>query len=294
MRADVFLTSLIRVFQQFLRLLPERLSWQTGKSLGRLACRVLKERRRVALANVARIDPTLSGTEARAIVERCFEKLGTDFIEVLLMPFLKEPDYPVRFRMEDQRYMVDALQKGRGVLALVFHYGNWEIMGVASRLTGHEVVALARPLKNNKRLDAALNNLRRATGLTVIPNRDTAKDVMRHLKENRIVALLGDQREKRSRGVWVELFGEKVPTSRGIAAIAMKTGAPVVPVFMVRNGFLRHSIVCKPPLKIEREGAPIEELIYRNARKINALLEELVRRDPSEWLLVHRRFGRNT
>jgi KDO2-lipid IV(A) lauroyltransferase len=143
-------------------------------------------------------------------------------------------------------------------------------------------------------LNGFLNDLRGRAGLTIIPNRETARDVVRLLNENRIVAFLGDQREKRSRAVWVDLFGQKVPTSKGVVAIAMKTGAPIVPVYARRDGFLRYTIVYNEPLPIERKGAPLDELMIRNARKVNAFLEEIVRQRPDEWFLVHRRFGRDT
>jgi KDO2-lipid IV(A) lauroyltransferase len=149
-------------------------------------------------------------------------------------------------------------------------------------------------LKGHVRLNDFLNGLRGSTGLTIIPNRDTARDVARLLAEDRIVAFLGDQREKRSRAVWVDLFGQKVPTSKGVVAVAMKTGVPVVPVYARREGFLRYTIVYNEPLLMERHGAPLDELIMRNARRVNAFLEEIVRERPDEWFLAHRRFGRDT
>jgi KDO2-lipid IV(A) lauroyltransferase len=165
-------------------------------------------------------------------------------------------------------------------------------MGVASTLINREIVALARPLKGHPRLNTFLVGLRASTGLTIIPNKDTARDVMRLLKENRMVAFLGDQREKRSKAVWVELFGQKVPTSKGIVALAMKTGAPLIPIYSRRDGFLRYTVVCGEPLPMERKAASMDELICRNARKVNELLERIVTEHPDEWFLVHRRFGR--
>jgi KDO2-lipid IV(A) lauroyltransferase len=290
--ADFLLIAAVRVIQLFLRTLPERLSHGAGIVLGRLGFLFLRERRRVAIANAGRISPGVSPTQARATALSCFEKLGVDFIEILLFPFLKKDDIDKRFRLEQSPLATEALEKGRGALVLGFHYANWEIMGVASVLLGREIVALARPLKGHPRLNAFLIGLRAATGLTIIPNKDTARDVMRLLKENRMVAFLGDQREKRSKAVWVELFEQKVPTSKGIVALAMKTGAPLIPIYSRRDGFLRYTVVCGEPLPMERKGAPADELIYRNARKVNELLERIVTEHPDEWFLVHRRFGR--
>jgi Kdo2-lipid IVA lauroyltransferase/acyltransferase len=263
-----------------------------GVILGRMAFLLLKKRRAIAAANLKRIRGDLPDSEAKATVRLCFEKLGINFVEVLLIPYVPREEYPQRFLMENGHIVDEAIGRGRGILALVFHYGNWEIMGVTSALLGREVVVLARPLKKNQRINAFLNKLRTETGLTVIPNAGSAKDVMRYLKQEKIVAILGDQREKRSKGVSVEFFGEKVPTSKGIVAIAMKTGTPVIPAYMIRRGFLRYTVVYNDPLPIERKG-DIDQLIYANSRLVNAFLEDLVRKNPSEWFLVHRRWGKD-
>jgi KDO2-lipid IV(A) lauroyltransferase len=291
---DFLLILVVRAFQGFLRVLPEGLSSCIGSSLGRLGFLFLKSRRNVAIANAMRISPGISREIAQRTARVCFEKLGVDLIEALLFQYVKKSDLADRFRLEMRGRAGETLAEDRGALALGFHYSNWEIMGVASHLLGREIVALARPLKGHAGLNRFLNGLRASTGLTIIPNKETARDVMRLLKEKRMVAFLGDQREKRSKAVWVELFGLKVPTSKGIVAIAMKTGAPVIPIYSIREGFLRYTVVCDEPVLMERTGGDLEELIYRNARRINEVLERIVGGHPEEWFLVHRRFGRDT
>jgi Kdo2-lipid IVA lauroyltransferase/acyltransferase len=290
---DLFFLCLIKLFQQFVRILPETCTARVGAFLGRAALRLLSRRRMIALANVRRIAEGIPDAQAKDVVRSCFEKLGINFVELLLIPYLPKEDFPERFHIENVHHVEEAARLNKGILALVFHYGNWEIMGIASFLLQREVIALARPLKGQRFLQGFINHLRAATGLTVIPNQDTARDAMKYLRENRIVAILGDQREKRSKGVYVELFGEKVPTSKGIVMLAMRTGSPVVPVYLRREGFLRYTIVFGEPIEMERKGN-IEELIYKNTRKINAFLETLIAAHPDEWFLVHRRWGRDS
>ena len=292
MLVDLLLLLVIKLFQQFLRILPETCAARIGAFFGRAALVVLAQRRKVALANVRKIVKGIPDAQAKDVVRSCFEKLGINFVELLLIPYLPKEDFPKRFHMENVHVVEKATSLNKGILALVFHYGNWEIMGIASFLLKREVIALARPLKGKRFLQGFINHLRAATGLTVIPNQDTARDAMKYLRENRIVAILGDQREKRSKGVYVELFGEKVPTSKGIVMLAMRTGSPVIPAYLRREGFLRYTIVFCEPIEMERKGN-IEELIYKNTRKINAFLEGLIATHPDEWFLVHRRWGRD-
>jgi KDO2-lipid IV(A) lauroyltransferase len=288
---DLFLILIIKVFQQFLRILPENCQRNTGIFLGRLAFRLLKKRRKVAISNILRVFKDYPKKEAHDVALRCFEKLGINFVEALLLPYIPTKEYEKRFAIEHREYVDEALLLNKGMIALVFHYANWEIMGIASWFFKNPVVVLARPLKRHRLIDGFMNRMRASTGLTVIPNVNTSKDIMRYLKENKIIAILGDQREKRSKGIYVDFFGESVPTTRGITTIGMKTGTPVLPVYFIRKGFLRYVIRCSKPLEMERKGN-IEELIRKNTRKINAFLETIILENPDEWFWVHRRWGR--
>lgn len=290
---DFILIFIITFLRQCLHILPEGAQLSAGKYLGRLAFIFLSNRRNVALSNIKRVFSDLSDKEIKVIAKSNFEKLGINVIEFLLMPFITEREIPDRFTVEGREFFEEALRQGKGVIALGFHFGNWEVTGIISKLLGRDIVALARPLKKQILLNNFLNRFREKTGLTIIVNENTGKEVMRLLKNNKIVAILGDQREKRSRGVFVELFGTKVPTSKGVAAIGMKTGAVVIPVYSVRKGFLRYTFVCASPIEMERKGN-IEELIEKNTRKINAFLETIIGQYPDEWFWVHRRWERRS
>ena len=237
MFVDHILIFVIKSLQQILRVLPEKAQLSAGKFIGRLAFILLRNRKKVALSNIKRVFTDLSDKEIKATAKSNFEKLGINVIEFLLMPFIKDRQIPERFTVEGREFFEEALHKGKGAIALGFHFGNWEVTGIISKLLGHDIVALARPLKKQVLLNNFLNHLRESTGLTIIVNENTGKEVMKLLKENKIVAILGDQREKRSRGVFVELFGTKVPTSKGTAMIAMKTGAAVIPVYCRKKRF---------------------------------------------------------
>jgi KDO2-lipid IV(A) lauroyltransferase len=288
---DLLLIFIIKALQQSLRILPESIQLFEGEMLGRLAFFFLRGRRKVALSNIKRVFPHLPDREITSIAKRNFEKLGINVIELLLATYLSHTKMLERFTIEGIEFFEEALKKGKGVIVLTFHFANWEVAGIASNLLQHDVIALARPLKKHRLLNNFLNRLRKSAGLTIIVNENVAQEVMRLLKENKVVVILGDQREKRSRGVFVDFFGTKVSTSKGMAMIGMKTKSPVLPVYPVRKGFLRYTYVCGPPIEMER-GGNIEDLITKNTRKINAFLETIILKYPDEWFWVHRRWGR--
>ncbi|MBA4417881.1 MAG: hypothetical protein C0392_08225 [Syntrophus sp. (in: bacteria)] len=290
---DFLLIFIIKSFQQFLRVLPEGIQRGIGLFFGRATFLLLGKRRCIAISNIKRAFNDLDSREVRGIAKRCFENLGVNFIESMVLPFIPKDELLRRFTIVNRHFFDAAAALNKGIMVLVFHYANWEIMGVTSFFLENEVVVLARPLKGHERLNRFLISLREQAGLTIIPNANTGKDVSRYLRENKIVAILGDQREKRSKAVYAEFFGEKVPTSRGITTIAMKTRAPVIPFYFRREGFLRYTIMVSQPLEMERKGN-IEELICRNATKINAFLESIIREKPDEWFWVHRRWERKS
>lgn len=292
MLIDYILIIIIKSFQQVLRALPEKVQLFTGKVIGRLAFIILRNRKRIAVSNIKRVFADLSDREAISVAKSNFEKLGTNVVEFLLMPFINEKQIRERFTVEGKEFFEEALLKQKGAIALGFHFGNWEVTGIISKLLGHNIIALARPLKRRALLNRFLNSLRESTGLSIIVNENTGRMVIKLLRENKIVAILSDQREKSSRGVAVELFGTKVPTSKGTAMIAMKTGVPVVPVYAVRVGFLRYTFVCCSPIEMERTGN-IGELVSQNTRKINAFLETIIRKYPDEWFWVHKRWRKS-
>ena len=115
--------------------------------------------------------------------------------------------------------------------------------------------------------------------------------MIRALSQNRIVGILIDQRAKRSEGVWVDFFGRKAPTTPALAVLAMRTGVPVLPVFMIRNEHGRHHLLVKEFLQLVDTG-DIKKDVETNTQIINDTLESVIRQYPDQWFWVHRRWER--
>src|SRR3989304_6623270 len=232
---------LLKGFSLLVNLLPEGVALWCGKQLGGIFFHLDRERRKVALEDLhTAFGEEKSERELLAIARRAFQNLGMMAVEFFRIPKMDVEAFRKRVEIEGLEAALELLGKGKGVLLLLSHFGNWEMMGIMSKLIGNTIMVIAKPMKKNKRMDQFITTIRNAAGLEVISSIKASRIVIKALSQNRVVGILIDQRAKRSEGIWADFFGKKAPTTPGLAVLAMKTGAPVVPVFMVRNGFGKH------------------------------------------------------
>jgi KDO2-lipid IV(A) lauroyltransferase len=283
---------LLKGFGLFINLLPEGFALWCGKQLGSLFFHLDWERRKVALENLRiAFAGEKSERELRAIARGTFQNLGMMAVEFFRIPKMDVETFKKRVKIEKLEQALNLLTKGKGMLLLLSHFGNWEMMGIMSKLIGDSIMVIAKPMKKNKRIDQFITKIRNAAGLEVVSSIKASRTVIKALSQNRVVGILIDQRAKRSEGVWADFFGKKAPTTPGLAVLAMKTGAPVVPVFMVRNGFGKHRLIIQEPLDLVHTG-DIKKDVEANTQLFNHTLESMIRQYPDQWFWVHRRWER--
>ena len=282
----------LKGFSLFINLLPEGFTLWLGKQLGRLVYCLDRGHRRVAIQNLrVAFDQEKSEGEMRSIAKRTFENLGMMTVEFFRIPRMDVKTFKERVKIEGLDEALKLLEKRKGLLLLLSHFGNWELMGIISKVIGNSIVVIAKPVKKNQWVDRFVTKIRNAAGLEVISSIKASRKVIKALSENRVVGILIDQRAKRSEGVWADFFGRKAPTTPSLAVLALKTGAPVLPVFMIRNGFQQHRLLIKEPLELIRTG-DIKKDVEANTQLFNQTLESMVRQYPDQWFWVHRRWER--
>ncbi len=184
-----------------------------------------------------------------------------------------------------------ALARGKGALLLTLHMGSWEVAQrvISKRLDGVRLACVSRPLKNPF-IQGRMQRMWTRDGLELIPHKKVAAvRMLRALRANRPVIVVNDQYSTRGRGAFVPLFGVRCSTSTGIATIARKTGAPVVPAYIFSDAPDHHQVRFLPPLPAPT-GDDKAVLIEKATAGYNDVLEQIIRRHPTQWMWGHRRF----
>jgi KDO2-lipid IV(A) lauroyltransferase len=288
-----FLTYLVlRAFSFLVNLLPEGFALWLGRQLGDVWYHLDFEHRKVAIQNLqTAFGHEKSASEIRDIAKKTFQNLGMMTMEFFRIPRMDVKTFKERVKIEGLEEALKLFERRKGVFLLLSHFGNWEMMGVMSKVIGNPIMVIAKPMKRNEWVDQFITKIRNRAGLEVVSSIKAGRKVIQALSQNRVVGILIDQRAKRSEGIWVDFFGKKAPTTPSLAVLAMKTGAPVLPVFMVRDGFQKHRLVIKEPLELIHTG-DIKRDVEANTQLFNHILESMIRQYPDQWFWVHRRWER--
>jgi KDO2-lipid IV(A) lauroyltransferase len=244
-------------------------------------------RRRIAEANLATAFPLRSAPERRAIVRAAFAHFIRQTFETLKFSTLSPKQMLARVEFDGEERVRLAYAQGNGVLFITGHFGFWELHAIAHPLRFEPIGVLARAL-DNERLNAILERIRRRTGNTVIYRQGTIRRVMRMLQDGHGVAVLIDQHIHGPDAVFVEFFERLAATTSAVAALALRTGAPVVPVFALPLGKGRYRLIYEHP--VAPPPADTENAIREFTQRCTDVLEMYVRRHPDLWLWMHRRW----
>jgi KDO2-lipid IV(A) lauroyltransferase len=173
-------------------------------------------------------------------------------------------------------------------LVLTAHLGNWEYLTAAARLAGYQLSVVVRPL-DSPALNVLAGAMRRKTGADLIDKRGALRPVLEALRRGGLVGILLDQNAARREGVFVPFFGRIASTSRSLALLAVRTGAPIVPIFIRREAPGRHRVVVQSPLPRPSVNDPEQAVVELTAR-CNEAIEAAIRNTPEQWLWSHDRW----
>jgi KDO2-lipid IV(A) lauroyltransferase len=278
----------VHTFFIFLGLIPRSVSRCCGNFIGKLWYLADRRRRNITLDNLRRaFADEKSEKEINILAKKVFCNIGQIPFEIGWSLRLRRDDFDRYFHIEGLTNYLNALEKGRGVLVLTAHMGNWELLPVVSAMTGKTVSVVYRPLDFSP-LDEFFIYCRSRFGDRVLARSGAMKKIVWHIKRGEAVAMLMDQNVGWRKGVFVDFFGCRACTSKFMALLAIKTGAVVVPLFVAReNDGFRAEFGAEAPLIVTGDNTKdIEE----NTQQYNHIIEAFVRRYPDQWFWVHQRW----
>jgi KDO2-lipid IV(A) lauroyltransferase len=275
--------AVVRVLSLLPRLLARGLAGLVGMVVYALASRL----RRVARANLAMAMPDLSGAERARIVRGVFRNLSRMLAEFALLPRYTRENVATVIPCDGFHNYAAAVARGKGVIYLTGHLGAWEVGAFSQSVYGYPLHVMIRAL-DNPLLNDLVNRYRGLAGNRIIEKRDFLRGVLQVLKNNETVGILMDQNSSLAEGVFVDFFGIPACTSTGMARIALRTGAAVVPAFAFWEG-KKYRLCFDPPLQLVETG-DVEKDVAANTQLFTKVLEDYVRRYPDQWLWIHRRW----
>jgi KDO2-lipid IV(A) lauroyltransferase len=243
--------------------------------------------RRLAISQLRAAFPVRSEADCRQIARATFRHFGRLLVVLLKFSTFSAAQVRARVEYDGTERVRAALQAGKGVLLFSGHFGYWELQGIAHPLALPPMSVLARPL-DNPYLHALLERTRRTTGNGVIYRRGAVRRVLRALANNEIVAIMIDQHMSEADAVMVEFFNRPAATSSALAALALRTGAPLIPVFALPLGAGRYRMIYEHPVELPPADSP--DPVHELTQRCTDVLEMYVRRHPHLWLWMHRRW----
>ena len=285
-RLEFFLFESIRLA---MRVLPRRLLLGLGEAFGRLAFRLDRRHREIALDNLRTAFPMIAPAEARDIARGSFAFFGRYVFDLVSgLPAFPLPQL-LSFECDGLDHVAAAQAEGKGVLYFTGHFGGWELMALAAAARGYPVGVVARRL-DNPYLERQMLALRTSTGNVVVDKRDGFRPMLRALREGKGIAILIDQNVIGDERVFVDFFGRPASTTPALALLHLKTGAPLMPVFAVPVGGDGYRFTFGPRVEVPLSGDRREDVL-RITEACTRVLETRIREQPSLWLWMHRRWN---
>jgi Kdo2-lipid IVA lauroyltransferase/acyltransferase len=269
------------------RTLPRPVSVLFGKTLGYTFYALDRPHRKLTIENLAAAFPNRSPAELRAIARGVFGHFGSLLTEVLRFSGLSREQMLASLEFDGEERVAAAYAHGKGVIFITGHFGYWELQAIGYALRHPPVSVVVRALDNPK-LNRLLEDIRTVTGNRVIHRRGGVRKILRALGENQGVALLIDQHINTADAVMVDFFDRPASTTSAVAALALRTGARVLPVFMVPTKNGRYRMIFEHPVEPPAPDSP--DALREFTQRCTDVLEMYVRRYPHLWLWMHRRW----
>lgn len=273
-----------------LSLLPEWAAHCLGRIVAFLAYRVVRFRVKIVRSQLAMAFPDDAPSERLKIEKEFYRHLGLTAVEILRVKYLSDERIAARVRIRGLERIEEAQKLGRGVFVLTAHLGNWEMAIASFAASGYDTHVVVKELKGNVGQHVAVS-MREKHGVNLISRRHSIREIFKVIKNNGAVGFVLDQNMTAQEGVFVNFFGQPACTMPGLAIMASRLDAPVIPMSCHRDARGIHHVEFFPPIPWdEPAGLSRNDVIRHNTRRYTSALEAMIRRHPEQWLWIHKRW----
>jgi len=277
----------VRILPASARVLPGPFVRSLGTFIGLASYTLDRRHRRIAERNLAVAFPIRSVRERRTIVRGAFMHFGQLLFELLKFSTLSNEELMTRVEFEGDERVRLAYAHGNGVLFVTGHFGFWELHAIVHALQFEPIGVVARAL-DNPYVNDLLERIRQRTGTFVLYRQGTIRRVLRTLEFGHGVAVLIAQHIQSRDAIFVDFFERPAATTSAVAALALRTGARVIPVFALPLGGGRYRMIYEHA--VEPPDRDTDEAVREFTQRCTDVLEMYVRRHPELWLWMHRRW----
>ncbi|MCG2677614.1 lysophospholipid acyltransferase family protein [bacterium] len=285
-----YLLALVRYFLYYMgriifcRLLPKELSYRITRLMADAHYFLARPTRRALISNLRVVWGKEKGErEIRRMAHRTFRRFSGYAVDFFYSPQINRDNIDDWVEIKDLRYMDEALSRGKGVVALSAHLGSWDLGAITLALKDYPISAVTLR-HGERRATDIFRKQREAKGVKVIPLGAAVRRCFQALKDNELVAMLGDW-DVEGRGMRVDFFGREAVVPRGPATLALEMGAAIVPTFMFKKGN-RYELTFKKPILPKPTGVK-EKDILNLTKEYLKVIEKYIRNHPEEWFLYH-------
>ncbi len=281
---------LVWIARALLFFLPRRAAIWCGRRLGDFFYLVDRRHRREVLHNLdLAFGEEKSKAEIKRIARGTYRHFGAIFFDFIRSPRISRRQMERMTEVEGWENLEAAFEKGKGVLILTAHYGYWELMGMQQGYLGRPMSVITRRL-DNPLLEKMVHRYRTRSGNRVVYKQNAVREIFKALRRNEAAGVLIDQNISPKQGMFVDFFGVAASTTPILSAIALKSGAPIVPAFTEPLPGGRWVLIYEPALDLSINGMDRSEAIRYITQTCTMVIEDHIRRNPEIWLWMHRRW----
>jgi len=285
--SESIIFSAVKGVAALVRLLPIGVALYLGKAVGTAGYYLSASKRKKIAYNNLRIAfcATKSDAEIRQILKKTYQNFGQNIAELFRLPLVAQRGYKKFVTVEGLANVEEAAKRGKGVIYLSFHFGNWELSSVAASMFGYPYNLTANPQKKGSKLNELLNEYRTSAGARIILPLSGTREIIRRLQANEMVTLVVDQGG--ADGDLTDFFGRQASMSTGAIRIALKFGCAICMSEMWRENNGRHTMIMSEPLDLIKTGHEKED-IKANLSAIVQRLEDAVQQRPHEYMWFYK------